>query len=673
MHGFALNVDPDMTMFTHIVPCGIGDKSVTSLRAEGLDVTMRAQVGRPARVGRADSAGAVVGASAPGAVERQDVAWPAGGPAEARRAGPRRPRASPSGCAVPRPTLGEQALGLKHTMRDLGLVTVCEEAGCPNLSECWSDGTATFMINGEQCTRACAFCLVDTSKPLPISPDEPLRVAEAVVRMGLQHAVVTAVARDDVPDGGAAAFAATIRAVRARRPDCAVEVLIPDCKGDPAALAIIFDARPDVMNHNLETVARLQRVVRPSAGYARSLAVLARAKAAGLVTKSGLILGMGETDEEVLGALADLRAVGVDIVTIGQYLRPTADHLPVARWVEPAAFEALARAGEALGIPHVEASPLTRSSYHARQAAARRHRPEPTRNGGSAVGGRKCRGWATAAVGPPGVYADRMERARKRMADVGVDTLLLSVGADLPYLTGYRAMPLERLTMLVLPRDGEATLVVPLLEAPRVVEQGDAFRVLPWGETDDPIALVAELLGAAGVAAIGERTWARFLVDLQDSVPATTRWRKATEVMVHLRARKDAAELDALRRGPWRSRPTGSRPPAAVTEPDPARRSHGGAGVHRTRARRVGGRGPRARELRHRRPPARTPPARTTRPATGASSGARWCCATSAARCPTATAPTSPSCGCSPARAAGRGGGRVRRRLLAGAQASSRT
>ncbi|MGE0794572.1 MAG: lipoyl synthase, partial [Acidimicrobiia bacterium] len=238
------------------------------------------------------------------------------------------------------------------------------------LSECWSDGTATFMINGERCTRACAFCLVDTSRPLPIAPDEPARVAEAVARMGLQHAVVTAVARDDVADGGAAAFADTILAVRARRPDCAVEVLIPDCKGDATALDRIFAARPDVMNHNLETVARLQRLVRPSAGYARSLAVLARAKAAGLTTKSGLILGMGETDDEVVAALADLRGVGVDIVTIGQYLRPTAQHLPVARWVEPATFEALARAGHELGIPHVEASPLTRSSYHARQAAA---------------------------------------------------------------------------------------------------------------------------------------------------------------------------------------------------------------------------------------------------------------------------------------------------------------
>ncbi len=260
-------------------------------------------------------------------------------------------------------------LRLKHTMRDLGLVTVCEEAGCPNIFECWSDGTATFMINGERCTRACGFCLVDTRRPGPLDPGEPARVAEAVERMGLGFAVVTAVARDDLDDGGASGFVRTIRAIRSRTPAVQVEVLIPDCKGDEAALSTIFDARPDVLNHNVETVPRLQRAVRPSAGYARSLAVLARAGEAGLVTKSGLIVGMGETDDEVVSTLADLRSVGIDIVTIGQYLRPTTHHLPVARWVEPATFEAYRTAGEGLGIPHVESSPLTRSSYHARQAA----------------------------------------------------------------------------------------------------------------------------------------------------------------------------------------------------------------------------------------------------------------------------------------------------------------
>ncbi len=266
--------------------------------------------------------------------------------------------------------MGPEYVQLKKTMRELKLVTVCEDAGCPNIFECWADGTATFMINGDRCTRACGFCLVDTSRPVPLDEAEPERVAEAVVRMRLAHAVVTAVARDDLDDGGAAAFASTIRAIRRRAPRVAVEVLIPDCKGDPAALAQIFAARPDVLNHNLETVARLQRAVRPSADYSRSLAVLAAAKQSGLVTKSGMILGMGETDAEVVGALADLRGVGVDIVTLGQYLRPTTHHLPVARWVLPEQFEGLARTGEAMGIGHVEASPLTRSSYHARQAAA---------------------------------------------------------------------------------------------------------------------------------------------------------------------------------------------------------------------------------------------------------------------------------------------------------------
>jgi lipoic acid synthetase len=266
--------------------------------------------------------------------------------------------------------LGEGQGTMRKRMRRLDLVTVCEEAGCPNLSECWADGTATFMLNGERCTRACGFCLVDTRRPdAPPEVDEPRRVAEAVAEMGLRFAVLTAVARDDLPDGGAEQFAATIRAIRERNPGTEVEVLIPDCKGDPASLDVIFRERPEVLNHNLETVARLQRAVRPSAGYARSLAVLARARDAGLTTKSGMILGLGETEDEVVGALADLAAVGTDIVTLGQYLRPTAAHLPVRRWWAPEEFDRLAAAGEALGLRHVEAGPLVRSSYHAREAA----------------------------------------------------------------------------------------------------------------------------------------------------------------------------------------------------------------------------------------------------------------------------------------------------------------
>jgi len=256
---------------------------------------------------------------------------------------------------------------LKRLVKDLDLHTVCEEAGCPNIYECWSDRTATFMILGDRCTRACGFCLVDTRKPLAVDTDEPRRVADAVCALGLAHVVITCVARDDLADGGASIFAATVDAVRAASPGTAVELLISDVKGDDASLAAIFAARPDVLNHNLETVARLQRAARPSAGYARSLSVLGRAKAAGLVTKSGLILGMGETTDEVRAALADLRAVGVDIVTLGQYLRPTGQHLPIARWWTPAEFEAIRLDAEAMGFAHVESGPLVRSSYHARE------------------------------------------------------------------------------------------------------------------------------------------------------------------------------------------------------------------------------------------------------------------------------------------------------------------
>jgi lipoic acid synthetase len=373
MHGFALNVDPDMSFFDHIVPCGITDKAVTSLRAEGVAATMRDVV--DAVAARAAERWGTNGS------ERQDVVWRhrIEDLSPFSRRGVRLAQAGVTeGLAITErkpPWLRAQArmgpdyLRLKRTMRDLDLVTVCEEAGCPNIFECWADGTATFMINGERCTRACGFCLVDTRHPVALDEGEPERVAEAVERMRLSFAVVTAVARDDLDDGGASAFAATIGAIRARAPHTQVEVLIPDCKGDPAALDSIFHARPDVLNHNVETVPRLQRAVRPNAGYARSLAVLARAKDAGLTTKSGLVVGFGETEEEIMATLADLRAVGIDIVTIGQYLRPTADHLPVARWWEPEAFERWRDAGTALGIGHVESSPLTRSSYHAREAA----------------------------------------------------------------------------------------------------------------------------------------------------------------------------------------------------------------------------------------------------------------------------------------------------------------
>ncbi len=366
MHGFALNVDPDLSFFDRMVPCGISEHGVTSRAPEGIEVTMREVVDRVAE--RAAERWAR------GPVDRADVAWRHRSvdlAAFSRGEGPGEPppvERKPDWMKV-RLDTGPGYRRLKGLLRERSLVTVCEEAGCPNVFDCWNDGTATFMINGERCTRACGFCLVDTRRPEGLDAGEPVRVADAVAEMGLAHAVVTAVARDDLPDGGAAAFAATIAAVRDRNPGTAVEVLVPDCKGDPGALDVVFDARPDVLNHNLETVARLQRTVRPSASYARSLAVLARAKSAGLTTKSSLIVGLGESDDEVDGALADLAGVGCDIVTIGQYLRPTTNHLPVERWVEPAAFERWREVGERLGIPHVESGPLVRSSYHARQAA----------------------------------------------------------------------------------------------------------------------------------------------------------------------------------------------------------------------------------------------------------------------------------------------------------------
>ena len=371
LHGVALNVDIDMDGFKAIVPCGIADKPVASMTSLGLEVRaldvderlgveLEARLGGPATVARVERSAASGGVERPmlRRLRRAGVDPDAGVPIRSRK---------PEWLRI-EARMGEEYQTLRTLTEDLRLVTVCEEAGCPNIFECWSAGTATFMVNGERCTRACGFCLIDTRKPFALDPTEPERVAEAVVRLKLAHAVITCVARDDLADGGAGAIAATIRAIRERSPQTNVEVLTSDLKGDASSLQLIIDARPDVLNHNVETVARLQRAIRPSAGYLRSLTVLARSVQSGLTTKSGLMVGLGESADEVEEVLADMAAVGVSIATIGQYLRPTAEHLPVARWWEPWEFVDLAERGRRLGLKHVQSSPLTRSSYHAREA-----------------------------------------------------------------------------------------------------------------------------------------------------------------------------------------------------------------------------------------------------------------------------------------------------------------
>jgi len=272
---------------------------------------------------------------------------------------------------------GEKYQDLKRIMRTLDLHTVCESARCPNMGECWEHGTATFMILGDICTRACGFCAVPSGKPVgPPDEDEPSRVAEAVARMGLRYAVVTSVNRDDQPDGGAAIFARTIEEIRNRVPGCKVEVLIPDFRGNWDALNKVLATRPDVLNHNTETVPRLYRQVRKGALYERSLELLRRAKAThpDVPTKTGLMLGLGEERDEVLATMQDLAGQGTDTLTLGQYLQPTREHLPIVRYVHPDEFAEYKTLGEAMGFKHVEAGPLVRSSYHAFDQAESAHK-----------------------------------------------------------------------------------------------------------------------------------------------------------------------------------------------------------------------------------------------------------------------------------------------------------
>ena len=268
---------------------------------------------------------------------------------------------------------GPDYLDIKQTMERLNLHTICEEARCPNRWECWNARTATFLILGDICTRRCHYCSVETGRPLVVDHEEPRRVAEAVQALGLRHAVITSVNRDELADGGAAVFAETIRQTRGLSPGCTIEVLIPDFEGSEDALAMVCAEKPEILNHNIETVRRLFPSIRPQGKYQRSIELLGHAKQLGMTTKSGLILGMGETLDEAREVMRDLRAVKCDIVTIGQYLQPTREHLPVARFYDPAEFVALKEEGLAMGFTHVESGPLVRSSYHAEQQIV----PEP--------------------------------------------------------------------------------------------------------------------------------------------------------------------------------------------------------------------------------------------------------------------------------------------------------
>ncbi len=386
MHGFALNLHPDMAYFGMMNPCGITDRPVSTLselvgRRVSLEEAVEYLIPHFESVfGYTDTesqfAAFARGQGRSQSFEVDRLLAEGTFSAEKRGEDPLLVNGRLPG-EPPRPKwmkvtakLDGDYLELKKMMRSLSLNTVCEEAGCPNIYECWGMGTATLMILGDKCTRACSFCNVTTGKPTEFDVFEPFRAAEAIEKMNLKHAVITSVNRDDLSDGGAGIFAQTIVESRRRSPGTEIEVLIPDFKGDREALRTVMDQRPEVLNHNTETVLRLQRDIRTSANYGRSLALLWRAKQMypeGLI-KSGLIVGMGETRKEVVTTLADMRAVGIDIVTIGQYLRPTARHRPIHRYVHPDEFAEYKRFGEGLGIPHVESGPLVRSSYHAKES-----------------------------------------------------------------------------------------------------------------------------------------------------------------------------------------------------------------------------------------------------------------------------------------------------------------
>jgi lipoic acid synthetase len=353
-HGFALNVDVDLAAFQHIVPCGLRDCAVTSLAQLLSD---KAPPLHQVADQVAQSFAEVFGLEPRQAYLREID----GGVTVVER--------RPEWLKVRAPG-GDDYHQVKGLLRTLGLHTVCEEAHCPNIGECFAQGTATFLILGDVCTRGCRFCAVAKGQPLALDQEEPERVARAVARLGLRHAVITSVTRDDLPDGGASIFAEVIRKIHAYLPGCSVEVLIPDFQGSAEALRLVLAAGPEVLNHNIETVPRLYPQVRPGAIYARSLELLRRAKdlAPDVRTKSGLMVGLGEDGDEVLATLRDLRTVGCDMVTIGQYLQPSGWHLPMARFYRLEEFAALQAAALRLGFAHVESGPLVRSSYHAHEA-----------------------------------------------------------------------------------------------------------------------------------------------------------------------------------------------------------------------------------------------------------------------------------------------------------------
>jgi lipoic acid synthetase len=371
-HGLALNVSTDLDSFRAIVPCAIEGVEMTSVERERAERTSFAQVRARLIDAFADVFEMAAAPATTGAVPRRGRSYAARisqqdpGVSEQRK--PRWLRARAPG--------GESYFRTRRVLTELRLTTVCQEALCPNIGECWAHSTATFMLMGESCTRSCGFCAVKHGAAQRLDPLEPERVAAAAERLGLAHVVVTSVNRDDLPDGGASHFAATARAIKTRAPGCAVELLIPDFQGDEGALRIVVESPVDVLDHNTETVPRLYPSVRPGSKYARSLDLLSRAKRmrGDLLVKSGVMAGLGETDDELLAVFADLRAAGCDILTVGQYLRPTKEHLPVRRFVSPPEFAHLRERALAMGFHHVEAGPLVRSSYHAWQHVQRDER-----------------------------------------------------------------------------------------------------------------------------------------------------------------------------------------------------------------------------------------------------------------------------------------------------------